>query len=132
MVQFDYKGENGYGHIIEGIDDAPDRDLDGEERRGEVGEKGGGEFAKSAKFFSFFSPPSSEEGTEANPYDIFLRCRYFAQEIIGNLLDLPPKAWRKPKRLDRRDQGKRIEAFREKYDKYDWTKMLSSGGGGAQ
>ncbi|GAA5979489.1 hypothetical protein JCM5350_003922, partial [Sporobolomyces pararoseus] len=102
MVQFDYKGENGYGHIIEGVDDAPDRDLDGEERRGEVGEKGGGEFT-----------------------------RYFAQEIIGNLLDLPPRAWRKPKRLDRRDNGKRIEAFRKKYDKYDWTKMLSSGGGNA-
>jgi len=46
MVQFDYKGENGFGHIIEGVDDAPDRDLDGEERRGEVGEKGGGEFPK--------------------------------------------------------------------------------------
>lgn len=46
MVQFDYKGENGYGHIIEGVDDAPDRDLDGEERRGEVGEKGGGEFTR--------------------------------------------------------------------------------------
>ncbi|GAA5902277.1 uncharacterized protein JCM6883_001353 [Sporobolomyces salmoneus] len=96
MVQFDYKGENGYGHIIEGIDDAPDRDLDGEEQRGEVGEKGGGEFA-----------------------------RYFAQEIIGNLLDLAPRLWRKPKRLDRRDNGKRIEAFRKKYDQYDWTKMLS-------
>ncbi|GAA6006736.1 hypothetical protein JCM11491_003164 [Sporobolomyces phaffii] len=99
MVQFDYKGENGYGHVIEGVDDAPDRDLDGEERRGDVGEKGGGEFAK-----------------------------YFAQEIIGNLLDLPPKAWRKPKRLDRRDNAKRIESFRKKYDQYDWTKMLSNGG----
>ncbi|GAA5830440.1 hypothetical protein JCM3766R1_002720 [Sporobolomyces carnicolor] len=98
MVQFDYKGENGYGHIIEGVDDAPDRDLDGEERRGEVGEKGGGEFT-----------------------------RYFAQEIIGNLLDLPPRAWRKPKRLDRRDNGKRIDAFKKKYDEYDWTKMLSGG-----
>ncbi|GAA5943623.1 CWF19 family protein [Sporobolomyces koalae] len=99
MVQFDYKGENGFGHIIEGVDDAPERDLDGEERRGEVGEKGGGEFP-----------------------------RYFAQEIIGNLLDLPPKAWRKPKRVDRRDNARRIEGFKKKYDQFDWTKMLAQGG----
>ena len=45
-VQFDYKGEKGYGHIIEGVDDAPDRDLDGEETKGEVGDKGGGEFTR--------------------------------------------------------------------------------------
>ncbi|GAA6060871.1 hypothetical protein JCM10212_006251 [Sporobolomyces blumeae] len=99
MVQFDYKGENGFGHIIEGVDDAPDRDLDGEERKGELGDKGGGEFT-----------------------------RYFAQEIIGNLMDLPARSWRKPKRLDRRDHAKRIAEFRKKYDRYDWTKMLSSTG----
>lgn len=45
-VQFDYKGERGFGHVIEGVDDAPDRDLDGEERRGELGDKGGGEFPR--------------------------------------------------------------------------------------
>lgn len=45
-VQFDYKGERGFGHVIEGVDDAPDRDLDGEERRGEMGDKGGGEFPR--------------------------------------------------------------------------------------
>ncbi|GAA5837692.1 hypothetical protein JCM11251_002297 [Rhodosporidiobolus azoricus] len=94
-VQFDYKGEKGYGHIIEGVDDAPDRDLDGEENRGSLGDKGGGEFP-----------------------------HYFAQEIIGNLLSLPPKAWRKPRRLDRRDNTKRVEEFRKKYDKFDWTKAL--------
>lgn len=45
-VQFDYKGEKGYGHIIEGVDDAPDRDLDGEESKGQLGDKGGGEFTR--------------------------------------------------------------------------------------
>ncbi|GAA5884276.1 hypothetical protein JCM6882_002206 [Rhodosporidiobolus microsporus] len=94
-VQFDYKGEKGYGHIIEGVDDEPDRDLDGEITRSNLGDKGGGEF------------PS-----------------YFAQEIIGNLLSLPPKSWRKPRRLDRRDNAKRVEDFRKKYDRYDWTKAL--------
>ncbi|GAA6033553.1 hypothetical protein JCM8097_001452 [Rhodosporidiobolus ruineniae] len=94
-VQFDYKGEKGYGHVIEGVDDAPDRDLQGEVMRGEMGEKGGGEFP-----------------------------RYFAQEIIGNLLSLAPRLWRKPKRLDRRENAARIEAFRKGYEKYDWTKAL--------
>jgi len=37
MVQFDHKGEKGYGHVIEG---AADEDEDGLEE----GEKGGGEF----------------------------------------------------------------------------------------
>lgn len=45
-IQWDYKGEKGYGHIIEGVDDGPERDADGEEMRGEVGEKGGGEFSR--------------------------------------------------------------------------------------
>ncbi|KAG0660244.1 hypothetical protein C6P46_004698 [Rhodotorula mucilaginosa] len=95
-VQFDYKGEKGYGHIIEGVDDAPDRDLDGEETKGEVGDKGGGEFT-----------------------------RYFAHEIIGNLLSLEPRKWRKPRRLDRRENKARVADFRKKYDRYDWTKMLA-------
>ena len=38
MVQFDYKGEKGYGHVIEGPADAQDEDGL------EEGEKGGGEF----------------------------------------------------------------------------------------
>lgn len=46
MIQWDYKGEKGYGHVIEGVDDAPEVDADGDEIRGEVGEKGGGEFTK--------------------------------------------------------------------------------------
>ena len=37
MVQFDHKGEKGYGHVIEGTDA---HDEDGLEE----GEKGGGEF----------------------------------------------------------------------------------------
>lgn len=50
MVQFDYKGERGYGHVIEGTGDAagagddPDAALD-------EGEKGGGEFPRSATVF---------------------------------------------------------------------------------
>ncbi|ORY55951.1 CwfJ C-terminus 1-domain-containing protein-like protein [Leucosporidium creatinivorum] len=96
MVQFDYKGEKGYGHIIEGIDDAPTRDADGEEIRGEFGDQGAGAFP-----------------------------RWFATEIIGSMLELEPRAWRKPRRLDFRHNNDRVAKFKTKYDKYDWTKMLA-------
>ena len=42
MVQFDYKGEKGYGHVIEGTSEAlgnGGEDID-------EGEKGGGEFPR--------------------------------------------------------------------------------------
>jgi len=41
MVQFDHKGEKGYGHVIEGTDAMND-----EEEGYDVGEKGGGEFPR--------------------------------------------------------------------------------------
>lgn len=40
MVQFDYKGEKGYGHVIEGAAEAQEEDDYGLAE----GEKGGGEF----------------------------------------------------------------------------------------
>lgn len=43
MVQFDYKGEKGYGHVIEGSGDAA-----GDEEGLEEGEKGGGDFPRWA------------------------------------------------------------------------------------
>ncbi|KAF8600279.1 hypothetical protein BDV93DRAFT_538757 [Ceratobasidium sp. AG-I] len=90
MVQWDYKGEQGYGHVIEGQDmqDDPDGDVD-------EGDKGGGQFP-----------------------------RWFAAEIIGNVLDVEPRRWRRPRREDLRMNQKRVEMFREKFEKFDWTKML--------
>jgi len=40
MVQFDYRGEKGYGHVIEGIDDM----REDEEGGMDEGDKGGGKF----------------------------------------------------------------------------------------
>lgn len=40
MVQFDYKGEKGYGHVVEGAAEAQEEDDYGLAE----GEKGGGEF----------------------------------------------------------------------------------------
>jgi len=88
MVQFDHKGERGYGHVIEGTGESA---ALGEEDGGlDAGEKGGGEFPK-----------------------------YFAGEIIGNVMDVEPRRWRRPRGTDRRQYRDRIDAFKKKYDKYD-------------
>ena len=42
MVQFDYKGEKGYGHVIEGTSEAAATGEDGV--MVDEGDKGGGEF----------------------------------------------------------------------------------------
>lgn len=44
MVQFDYKGERGYGHVIEGTGESAA--LGEEDGALDEGEKGGGEFPK--------------------------------------------------------------------------------------
>ncbi|KAI6027408.1 CwfJ C-terminus 1-domain-containing protein-like protein [Pisolithus microcarpus] len=93
MVQFDHKGERGYGHVIEGTDES----AAGGEEDGAVdeGDKGGGEFP-----------------------------RYFAGEIIGNVMDVEPRRWRRPRRMDFRFNMDRRAQFRKKYDKFDWTGMI--------
>ncbi|KAG6832004.1 hypothetical protein H0H92_006040 [Tricholoma furcatifolium] len=91
MVQFDHKGEKGYGHVIEGSDTADGEAL-------EEGERGGGDF------------PS-----------------YFAGEIIGGVLELEPRRWRRPKRLDFRANKDRVAQFKKKYDRFDWTGMIGRG-----
>ncbi|KAI0754926.1 CwfJ C-terminus 1-domain-containing protein-like protein [Daedaleopsis nitida] len=91
MVQFDYKGEKGYGHVIEGTSEISgngDDDVD-------EGEKGGGEFP-----------------------------RWFAAEIIGNLLDVEPRRWRRPRRIEFVQNKERVKRFKKKYEKFDWTGMI--------
>ena len=46
MVQFDHKGERGYGHVIEGTGET----CHGEGEGVDEGEKGGGDFPKCAQF----------------------------------------------------------------------------------
>ncbi|KAG8214741.1 CwfJ C-terminus 1-domain-containing protein-like protein [Butyriboletus roseoflavus] len=93
MVQFDYKGERGYGHVIEGTGESAA--LGEEDGALDEGEKGGGDFPK-----------------------------YFAGEIIGNVMEVEPRRWRRPKRMDRRHHKDRIDDFKKKYDKYDWTGLI--------
>jgi hypothetical protein len=51
--------------------------------------------------------------------------RNFAAEIIGEVMELQPRLWRKPRRMDRKLNDERIKHFRKSYDAHDWTKMLS-------
>lgn len=53
------------------------------------------------------------------------RRRYFATEIIGNVLDLEPRKWRHPRRVDFAFNKNRVAKFRKQYDKYDWTVMIA-------
>lgn len=40
------------------------------------------------------------------------------------MLELEPRRWRKPKRMDHKQNGERVRNFRKMYDKHDWTKVL--------
>ncbi|KAG1775819.1 CwfJ C-terminus 1-domain-containing protein-like protein [Suillus placidus] len=93
MVQFDYKGEKGYGHVIEGTGESA---ATGEEDGAlDEGDKGGGDFP-----------------------------RYFAGEIIGNVLDLEPRRWMRPRRVDYRHNKDRIQRLKKMYEKFDWTGLI--------
>ena len=104
MVQFDYKGEKGYGHVIEGSGDAAGDDDGGLDE----GEKGGGDFPR----LGFNFPPQKR---------VLICARYFAGEIIGNLLDLEPRRWRRPRRLDFGRNKERVVSFKKRFDRFDWT-----------
>lgn len=108
MVQFDYKGEKGYGHVIEGNGDAA-----GDEGGLDEGEKGGGDFPR----LDFNFPPIPETCWFA----VLICARYFAGEIIGNLLDLEPRRWRRPRRLDFGRNKERVASFKKRFDQFDWT-----------
>jgi hypothetical protein len=95
MVQFDHKGEQGYGHVIEGSSKADEA----EEEWG-LGDMDGG------------------KGNFP---------QWFAGEIIGNVLGLEPRAWRRPGKIGFASNKERVARFRVGYDKFDWTGMIGRG-----
>ncbi|KAK8861747.1 hypothetical protein IAR55_002570 [Kwoniella newhampshirensis] len=100
MVQWDYKGEKGYGHVIEGVNESGSGNNanGGEEGEGDVGAAGQeGEFP-----------------------------RYFAQEVIGNVLGLEPRKWRRPRKMDLAMNKERARQLGEKFQPYNWTVGLSA------
>ncbi|WFD35416.1 Pre-mRNA-splicing factor cwf19 [Malassezia cuniculi] len=101
MVQWDYKGQRGYGHVIESRDD--EVSLTSSARRGG------------------YEEPTYDDGDHVGGGAF---PRWFAQEILGNLLDLPPNRWRVPDRV--RDANRRVEQYRRAWDAYDWTHLINT------
>lgn len=94
MIQFDYRGHKGFGHIIE--DQDKDDDQDGRDNWGiDDRSKGSGDFPK-----------------------------WFAAEVIGSILDFEPRQWRKPHRIHTQQRKTALERFKKDWDRFDWTIML--------
>ncbi|AFR94781.1 cell cycle control protein cwf19 [Cryptococcus neoformans C23] len=91
MVQWDYKGEKGYGHVIEGIKDSG---------------AGGGE---------------DEEGHVGGAMSESEFPRYFAQEVIGNILGLEARKWRRPRKMDVALNKERARKLGTHFQPYNWT-----------
>lgn len=98
MIQFDYKGEKGYGQVIEGSD--PSDALEDHES----------------------DPYGISSGTSVSAGGRFERC--FAAQVIGGLLDLEPRQWKRPRRLDHRRGAELLKHYKAEWQPYDWTKML--------
>jgi len=49
---------------------------------------------------------------------------WFGKEVLAGMMDLPANLWRRPKHVSSKHDRSRIEAFKKKWDKFDWTKML--------
>lgn len=94
MVQFDHKGEKGFGHVIEGSSKAEEA----EEEWG-LGDMDGGKGA---------FPP------------------WFASEIIGNVLELEARNWRRPGKISFARNKERAAKFKDVlgYGRFDWTGMI--------
>lgn len=98
MVQWDHRGEKGYGHVIE-----------------ETGGKGKGREDYGGDDDLSQGGLSGEKGEFP---------QWFAGEIIGTLLDYEPKRWRNPRRLHGDEKQSLLKSFRSQWNSYDWTKML--------
>lgn len=106
MIQFDYKGEKGYGHVLEGKEE------------GDVTEAG--LTHEDADGYGMSTMSSQASGGKFE--------RYFAAEVIGSLLDLEPVTWRKPRRLQGPQADALLKKMKEEFAPFDWTKALREQG----
>lgn len=50
--------------------------------------------------------------------------RWFAAEIIGNVVDAEPRRWRRPRKIEFRQNNDRVKRLKQRYDKFDWTGLI--------
>lgn len=53
--------------------------------------------------------------------------RYFAAEIIGNILNLEPRKWLRPRKIDASLNKERARALGTQFQPYNWTVELQEG-----
>lgn len=51
---------------------------------------------------------------------------YFGKEILGGMMDLEPRLWRKPPKESFEQHKQKVLAFSEMWNPYDWTKKLKN------
>lgn len=51
---------------------------------------------------------------------------YFAAEIIGGVLELEGRKWRRPRKVDFVRNKERVAEFKKTYAKYDWTGLIKA------
>lgn len=49
---------------------------------------------------------------------------YFGKEILGGMLDLEPRRWRKPRRENFEEHKKKVLQFADWWEPFDWTKRI--------
>ncbi|KAG9304760.1 hypothetical protein G9A89_003934 [Geosiphon pyriformis] len=52
---------------------------------------------------------------------------WFGKEIVAGMCDLSPDVWRRPKKLNSKENHRRVQEFIKSWKKWDWTKMLEGG-----
>lgn len=77
------------------------------------------------KGFPFFSVDFGLQGGFAHVIeDEQVFPRYFGKEIIGGMLDVEPRIWRKDQKENFDDQRKKVLQFSEWWKPHDWTQDL--------
>lgn len=51
---------------------------------------------------------------------------FFGQEVIGGMLDLDQKLWRRPAMQSLKEQTKRVDLLKESWDPFDWTERVKA------
>lgn len=52
--------------------------------------------------------------------------RYFAEEVIGGMLDVPATAWMKPKRVEAEEARGRAKELAARWEPFDWTARVKA------
>ncbi|KAI8920186.1 CwfJ C-terminus 1-domain-containing protein-like protein [Powellomyces hirtus] len=84
-----------------------------------------GSLVKNLPYFHIWFDPSRGYGHVIEDQESWRE--WFGREVIASVLDLSPDKWRKPRRINPRDNAPRMKWFLERWKDHDWTAMLDGG-----